>query len=84
MWRTPGGGSFILKVDRQNGGSPDLVTGYEDIAPGHAIPPHRRLVADDIIFVHRGSGVVELGAHEGVRPGLHSEDHANHRAENRH
>lgn len=62
MWRTPGGGSFILKVDRQNGRSPDLVMGYEDIAPGQAIPPHRHLVADEIIFVHRGSGVVELGA----------------------
>ena len=61
MWRTPSGGSFILKVDRQNGGSQDLVMGYEDIAPGEAIPPHRHLVADEIIFVHRGSGVVELG-----------------------
>jgi oxalate decarboxylase/phosphoglucose isomerase-like protein (cupin superfamily) len=61
MWRTPGGGSFLLKVDRQNGRSADLVMGYEDIAPGQAIPPHRHLVADEIIFVHRGSGVVELG-----------------------
>lgn len=24
---------FILKVDRLNGGSPDLVMGYEDISP---------------------------------------------------
>jgi len=62
LWRTPVGGSFILKVDRRNGGSPDLVMGYEDIAPGQAIPPHRHLVADEIIVVHRGSGVVELGA----------------------
>jgi quercetin dioxygenase-like cupin family protein len=62
LWRPPAGGSFILKVDRQNGRSPDLVMGYEDIAPGHAIPPHRHLVADEIIFVHRGSGVVELGS----------------------
>ena len=61
IWRTPGGGSFVLKVDRQNGQSPDLVMGYEDIAPGQSIPPHRHLVADEIIFVHRGSGVVELG-----------------------
>lgn len=53
--------SFILKVDRRNGGSRDLVMGYEDIPPGQAIPPHRHLIADEIIFVHRGSGVAELG-----------------------
>ena len=53
---------FILKVDGRNGGSQDLVMGYEDIPPGQAISPHRHTVADEIIFVHRGSGVVELGA----------------------
>ncbi len=52
---------FILKVDRRNGGSPDLVMGMEDIAPGAGIPPHRHLVADEIVFIHRGAGVVELG-----------------------
>ncbi len=52
---------FILKVDRRNGGSQDLVMGYEDIPPGQTITPHRHLLADEIIFVHRGSGVVELG-----------------------
>ena len=35
--------------------------GYEDIAPGNAIPPHRHLMADEIIFVHAGTGVAELG-----------------------
>lgn len=60
-WRFPGGGPLILKVDSRNGGSPDLVMGYEDLAPGAAIPPHRHLLADEIIFVHRGSGVVEVG-----------------------
>src|SRR5215204_6606092 len=53
---------FILKVDGRNGGSADLVMGYEDIPPGEGITPHRHEVADEIIFVHRGSGVVELGA----------------------
>jgi oxalate decarboxylase/phosphoglucose isomerase-like protein (cupin superfamily) len=52
---------FILKVDQRNGGSPDLVMGYEDIAPGHMIAPHRHLVADEIIFVHRGTGSVDIG-----------------------
>jgi quercetin dioxygenase-like cupin family protein len=58
--RTAGKGPFILKVDRQNGGSPDLVMGYEDIAPGAEIQLHRHLVADEIIFVHRGSGIASL------------------------
>lgn len=62
--RTVGKGPFILKVDRQNGGSPDLVMGYEDIAPGAEIQPHTHLVADEILFVHRGSGVARLGGRE--------------------
>jgi len=53
---------FILKVDGRNGGSANLVMGYEDIPPGQGITPHRHEVADEIIFVHRGSGIVELGA----------------------
>jgi quercetin dioxygenase-like cupin family protein len=53
---------FILKVDGRNGGSPDMVMGYEDIPPGQAIAPHRHQTADEIIFVHRGSGVVEVGS----------------------
>ena len=61
---------FILKVDRQNGGSEHLVMGYEEIAPGDAIRPHRHLIADEIIFVHRGRGIVSLGGREApVGPG---------------
>jgi quercetin dioxygenase-like cupin family protein len=68
--RTAGKGPFIIKVDRQNGGSPDLVMGYEDIAPGAEIQLHRHLVADEIIFVHRGAGVAKLGGREArVRAG---------------
>src|SRR5688500_12710788 len=37
---------FILKIDRRNGGSSDLVMGYEDLPPGGVIPPHRHLAAD--------------------------------------
>ena len=55
--RTAGKGPFILKVDRRNGGSPELVMGYEDIAPGAEIQLHRHLIADEIIFVHRGTRV---------------------------
>jgi quercetin dioxygenase-like cupin family protein len=62
--RNVGKGPFILKVDRQNGGSPELVMGYEDIAPGTEIQPHTHLVADEILFIHRGTGVVKLGQRE--------------------
>ena len=68
--RTAGKGPFILKVDRRNGGSPDLVMGYEDLAPGAEIQSHRHLVADEILFVHRGSGVASLDGRESpVRAG---------------
>ena len=68
--RNVGKGPFILKVDRQNGGSPDLVMGYEDLAPGAEIQPHTHLVADEILFVHRGSGLAKLGGRESsVRAG---------------
>jgi quercetin dioxygenase-like cupin family protein len=62
--RNVGKGPFIIKVDRQNGGSPDLVMGYEDLAPGVEIQPHTHLVADEILFIHRGSGVATLGGRE--------------------
>jgi quercetin dioxygenase-like cupin family protein len=58
--RNAGKGPFILKVDRQNGGSPDLVMGYEEIAPGAEIQLHRHLIADEILFVHRGGGTASL------------------------
>lgn len=55
---------FILKVDRRNGGSLDMVMGYEELAPGQSIRPHRHLTADEIIFVHKGHGHVSLGDRE--------------------
>lgn len=33
---------------------------YEDIAPGAEIQHHRHLVADEILFVHRGAGMASL------------------------
>lgn len=62
--RTVGKGPCVLKVDRRNGSSPDLVMGYEDLAPGAEIQPHTHLVADEILFIHRGAGVVRLGERE--------------------
>ncbi len=62
--RLLGGAPLIIKVDRRNGGAPELVMGYEDIPPGQVIPPHRHLLADEIIFVRRGSGVAQVGDRE--------------------
>ena len=52
---------FILKVDRRNGGAPELVLFTEDIGPGQAIPPHHHPNADEILFIHAGTGVAKLG-----------------------
>lgn len=57
---------FILKVDRKNGGSADMVMGMEDLKPGQAIPAHRHLHADEIIFIHKGTAQVTLGEREAM------------------
>lgn len=65
-WRFDEAFPFVIKVDRRNGGSEDLVMGYEEIPPGVTIPGHRHRQADEIIFVHRGSGVARVGSREGA------------------
>ena len=59
--RVMGGALAIIKVDRRNGGSPDLMMGYEELPPGQAIQAHRHPAMDEIVFVHRGTGTAELG-----------------------
>ena len=59
--RVMGGALAIIKVDRRNGGEPDLMMGYEELPPGQAIQPHRHPSMGEIIFVHRGTGTAELG-----------------------
>lgn len=57
--------SFIIKVDEQNGGSSDFLMLYEDVPPGGVIAPHRHLLSDEILFIHSGSGTVQVGEREG-------------------
>jgi len=57
---------FIIKVDRKNGGSPDFVMGYEDIPLGRGIARHYHPHVDEILFVHRGTGLASLGSLEAV------------------
>lgn len=52
---------FILKIDPENSGSRHLLAGYQDIAPGNRISPHRHLDADELIFLHKGRALVEVG-----------------------
>jgi quercetin dioxygenase-like cupin family protein len=59
--RTLGGAPLIIKVDRKTAGAPQFVMAYEALPPGAAIPPHRHPGADEIIFVHSGTGFAELG-----------------------
>src|SRR3954452_21834308 len=55
---------FILKVDRRNGGAPEFVMLTEDIPPGQGIPPHRHPHADEIIFIHGGTGLASLAGRQ--------------------
>ncbi|HYT31440.1 MAG TPA: cupin domain-containing protein [Thermoanaerobaculia bacterium] len=64
--RRTGDFPFILKVDKQNGGSTDFVMGMEDVKAGQTIPPHRHLHAAEIVFVHKGSALVTLGGREAL------------------
>ncbi|GAC1648942.1 MAG: hypothetical protein NVS4B3_05260 [Gemmatimonadaceae bacterium] len=51
-----------IKVDPVTTGSQRMVLGTEDIGPGDAIGVHRHLREDEIIFIHRGSARIQLGA----------------------
>jgi mannose-6-phosphate isomerase-like protein (cupin superfamily) len=55
---------MIIKVDEKNGGSPDFFMAAEDIVPGDAIAPHSHPGYDEILFVHRGTGLATLGSQQ--------------------
>jgi mannose-6-phosphate isomerase-like protein (cupin superfamily) len=65
-----GAPGFRIKVDRQFGASTSFFMGMEDIPPGKKIRLHHHPHAEEILFVHRGTGVVRLGSREAtVRAG---------------
>lgn len=65
-----GAPSFIIKVDRQYGNSPTFFMGMEEIPSGKKIRLHHHPHAEEILFIHRGTGVARLGAREvAVRAG---------------
>jgi mannose-6-phosphate isomerase-like protein (cupin superfamily) len=59
--RTLGGARLLFKVDPQTAQSPEFVMTMEAIPPGEGIPAHVHPSADEIIFVHRGTGAAQLG-----------------------
>jgi mannose-6-phosphate isomerase-like protein (cupin superfamily) len=59
-----GAPSFIIKVDRKYGESPSFFMGMEDIPPGKKIRLHHHPHAEEILFIHRGTGVARLGPRE--------------------
>jgi mannose-6-phosphate isomerase-like protein (cupin superfamily) len=59
-----GAPSFLIKVDRQYGDSPTFFMGMEEIPPGKKIRLHHHPHAEEILFIHRGTGVARLGARE--------------------
>ena len=59
-----GAPTFIIKVDRKYGDSRSFFMGMENIPPGKKIRLHHHPHAEEILFVHRGTGVARLGARE--------------------
>jgi mannose-6-phosphate isomerase-like protein (cupin superfamily) len=56
--------TMVIKVDQRKGGSPNFFMATEGILPGDAIAPHLHPEYDEILFVHRGTGLATLGARE--------------------
>jgi mannose-6-phosphate isomerase-like protein (cupin superfamily) len=59
-----GAPTFIIKVDRKYGESSSFFMGMEDIPPGKKIRLHHHPHAEEILFIHRGTGVARLGSRE--------------------
>ena len=59
-----GAPTFIIKVDRKYGESSDFFMGMENIPPGRKIRLHHHPHAEEILFIHRGTGVARLGSRE--------------------
>jgi mannose-6-phosphate isomerase-like protein (cupin superfamily) len=56
--------SFIIKVDRKNGGSQQMWLGTEEMKPGAQIPRHQHLGQDEILILETGTAHVWLGDQE--------------------
>jgi mannose-6-phosphate isomerase-like protein (cupin superfamily) len=59
---------FTIKVDRQNGGSPEFWFGTEVMPVGAAIQPHRHLHEDEMLYIGSGVARAHVGSLEGTAP----------------
>jgi len=57
---------FTIKIDRQNGGSPNFWFVSEAVPPGAAIRYHRHLHQDEVLFIDSGIARIHVGDLEGV------------------
>jgi mannose-6-phosphate isomerase-like protein (cupin superfamily) len=57
--------TFTIKIDKQNGGSPDFWFGTETLPVGAEIPYHRHLHEDEMLYVDSGIAHVHVGGLEG-------------------
>src|SRR3989338_8804177 len=55
----PATGEVVIKVDPKRSGSA-FAMGTESLAPGAAIPVHRHLSQDEVLFIHKGQGRAAL------------------------
>jgi mannose-6-phosphate isomerase-like protein (cupin superfamily) len=56
--------TFTIKVDRKYGQSSSFFMGMENIPPGKKVRLHHHPHAEEILFIHRGTGVARLGSRE--------------------
>lgn len=56
---------FTIKVDSQNGGSPDFWFGTEKMPVGAEIQYHRHLHEDELLYISSGIAHVHVGSLEG-------------------
>lgn len=78
---------FIIKVDRKNGGSPDLVMLYRDVEPGQAIAPPPPLRWRDSLYppgTWAGFARIARGSRHRRSDHLHPAGHPRHTPEYRH
>lgn len=66
----PATGDMVIKVDPKRTGS-TFAMGTESLAPGAAIPVHRHLSQDEVLFIYKGQGRATLeGTSMTVLPGI--------------
>lgn len=59
-WIGPRNSPLTIKVAKDKQGNTSMSFCRELIAPGEGIPMHKHLNADELIFIHRGEGMLSM------------------------